>query len=139
MTYGSNEKGEATFTLSKTEHEAFKKGEPVVKKTGDSKGDIYITLQLTRPLFTKEKEFNPAAFAERIHRSYPELKECYVIFVESEAERSLTLTVVEDPENGYPLAQWDTGANEHQSRIPYFPYRTALVKRLTELGVKVKR
>jgi hypothetical protein len=139
MTYGSNEKGEATFTLTLTEHKAFTNGEPIVKKTGDSKGDIIITLQLTRPLFPKEGKFNPIDFANRIARAYPNLKECYVIFIESEAERSLTLAVVEDPQNGQALAQWDTGANEYADRTPYFPYRTALVKRLNQLGIKVKR
>jgi hypothetical protein len=49
MTYGSNDKGEATIKLTPEEHKRFKKGETVSKVTGCSSGEYKIVLYM-RPL-----------------------------------------------------------------------------------------
>jgi hypothetical protein len=48
MTYGSNEKGEATIELTAEEHEKFKTGEPVSKVTGCASGIYRITLKMEK-------------------------------------------------------------------------------------------
>ena len=49
MIYGSKEDGGAVITLTPEEHERFKNGEPVVRRSGYSKGVFTITLKMEQP------------------------------------------------------------------------------------------
>ena len=64
MTYGSNAQGEATFTLSQSEHEAFKRGETIIKHTGDSRGEATITLRMAR---IERSRLNRTVVVNEIH------------------------------------------------------------------------
>lgn len=48
MMYGSKENGGATLKLSAKEHECFKAGEIIKKKTGCASGEYRITVQMER-------------------------------------------------------------------------------------------
>lgn len=58
MTYGSNDKGEATIKLTAEEHDRFKKGESVSAVTGCAKGEYKIVLYMRRLRSPKETPLN---------------------------------------------------------------------------------
>lgn len=77
MTYGSigQDSGEkqvtidanAWMTLSAAEHAQFKRGEPIIKRTGDSQGDIEIRLQMIRKPALRCEKCGQAVKNNRCH------------------------------------------------------------------------
>ena len=56
MTYGSKEDGSGYLLLTPEENEAFKKGKPIKKISGDCHGIFRILAKITRPR-SKDKRF----------------------------------------------------------------------------------
>lgn len=134
MTYGSNEKGEATFTLSKSEHESFKRGEPVVKKTGDKNGDLKIIIQMSRPV----KPTIPINFdraANTVRRSYG-TKHVVKVGLEDN-DGCLTLTV--KSMMGDYLFMWNTGEQGNADSAPYLGHVDKMMNALHAVGIQATR
>lgn len=132
MIYSSDDEGEATFTLSKSEHEAFKRGEPIIKKTGDRHGNIKIILQMSRPVKpTVPLSFNRAA--NTIRRSYGNKM---VVKVGLEDNDGSLMLVVRNA-MGDCLFTWDTGEQGDADPFPYLTHIEEMNKALNTVGIQV--